>query len=57
MIRPDLLAQFAGSLVEITDENGVRIGVGRLDDEGVVHAVIDGVEYKQQLSHLVAGEE
>lgn len=54
---PDLLHEFAGSLVEITDEFGNKIGTGRLDHEGVVHAVLDGVEYTQELSHLTMGDE
>lgn len=56
-MRNNLFREFAGSLVRITDEDGNEIGTGTLDENGMVHGVIDGVEYTQQLTHLVVGEE
>jgi hypothetical protein len=52
-----MFQEFAGSLVRITDDSGNEIAVGKLDENGVVHAVIDGEPYMQQLTHLVIGEE
>lgn len=57
MYNRDLFREFAGSLVRITDESGKEIGIGKLDENGVVHAVIDGEPYTQQLSHLIVGED
>ena len=54
---PDLLREFAGSLVRITDDSGNEIGVGRLDEEGVVRGTIDGVDYVQKLSRLVVEDD
>jgi hypothetical protein len=56
MDNQDLFREFAGCLVRITDDSGNEIGIGKLDENGVVHAVIDGVEYTQQLSNLEMGD-
>lgn len=55
--RDRLFREFAGCLVRITDEDGAEIGIGKLDENGVVHAVIDGEPYTQQLTHLTMGPE
>lgn len=57
MSRRDLFQEFAGSLVRITDDSGNEIAIGKLDENGMVHAVIDGEPYTQQLSHLVIAED
>lgn len=52
-----LLRDFAGCLVRITDDDGNEIGVGRLGEDGVVRATIDGKEYTKKLTGLVIGDD
>jgi hypothetical protein len=53
----DLFRQFAGCKVRITDDSGDEIAIGTMDENGLVHAVIDGEEYTQQLTHLTMGDD
>lgn len=53
----EMFQDFAGTMVRINDESGKEIGVGTLDEYGIVRGIVADVEYVYQLSRLVIGEE